>query len=101
MIAAVTVGITVDDTIHYLVRFGAALKKEKDYGRAIREANRSVGTAILFTSCILMGGFSVMCLGSFIPSIYFGAMTALTLFLAILCEIFMTPILLLWFKPFK
>ena len=101
MIAAVTVGITVDDTIHYLVRFGAALKKEKDYGRAIREANRSVGTAILFTSCILMGGFSVMCLGSFIPSIYFGAMTALTLFLAILCEIFMTPILLVWFKPFK
>ncbi|MBI4412581.1 MAG: MMPL family transporter [Deltaproteobacteria bacterium] len=101
MIAAITVGITVDDTIHYLVRFGDAIRREGDYGLAIRRANRTVGTAILFTSCILMGGFSVMCLGSFIPSIYFGAMTALTLFLAILCEIFLTPILLLWFKPFK
>ncbi|MBI2340554.1 MAG: MMPL family transporter [Deltaproteobacteria bacterium] len=101
MIAAITVGITVDDTIHYLVRFGDVVRREGDYRGAIRQANRSVGTAILFTSLILMGGFSVMCLGSFIPSIYFGSMTALTLFLAILCEIFLTPILLLWFKPFK
>ncbi len=101
MIAAVTVGITVDDTIHYLTRFQAILKREKDYLTAMRLTNETIGTAIIFTSCILIGGFGIMCLGSFVPSITFGGMAALTLFLSIFCEVFLTPILVMKLKPFK
>lgn len=101
MIAGVTIGITVDDTIYYMIRFRDFLMEERDYRRAFRRTNEAMGTAILFTSCILMGGFGVLCLGSFVPSIYFGALVALTLFLAIFCEILLTPLLILWLKPFK
>lgn len=101
MIAGITIGITVDDTIHYLTRFKEILQKEKDYLSALRFTNQSIGTAIIFTSCILIGGFSVTCLGSFVPSIYFGTMSALTLFLSIFCEVCLMPLLIIGLKPFK
>ncbi len=100
MIAGVTIGITVDDTIHYLSRFKEFLKKYHDYDRAIFETNQTIGTAIIFTTCILIAGFLVLCFGSFVPSIYFGALIALTLFLSVFCEIFLTPVLIKWMRPF-
>ncbi len=101
MLAGITIGITVDDTIHYLNRFRTCVMAHGDYDRALEESNQSIGTAIMFTTTTLICGFGVLCFGSFIPSINFGSMVALTLFLSIFCEIFLTPLLVLWTKPFK
>lgn len=100
MIAGVTIGITVDDTIHYLVRLKECWKKTGDIENAILLTHQKTGKAVLFTSTILMAGFGVLCLGSFPPSVYFGSMVALTLFLSILCELLLMPVLLKYFKPF-
>lgn len=100
MIAGITIGITVDDTIHYLARYRGYLQQGNDRGTAARLTNRSIGGAIIFTSSILIGGFGVLGLSSFKPSVYFGEMTALTLFLSVICEIFLTPLLLKWLNPF-
>jgi len=101
LIAGVTVGITVDDTIHYLTRFKELFHQTKDYTKAIQDSNASVGAAIIFTTTVLTLGFGMMVFGSFMPSIYFGGMSAVTLFISVICEIFMMPLLLLWLKPFK
>jgi len=100
MTAGVAIGITVDDSIHYLVRFKKMLVELKDYKLAIAETNKSIGTAVIFNSTILMCGFLVLCLSDFTPSLYFGAVTTLTLLLAIFCEILLMPVMLLLFKPF-
>ncbi|MDO8520222.1 MAG: efflux RND transporter permease subunit [Deltaproteobacteria bacterium] len=101
MIAGVTIGITVDDTIHYLARYRHYLKSGMPPAKAHRRTNGEIGRAIVFTSSILMAGFGVLLLGSMKPSVYFGGIVALTLFLAIFCEIFLTPLLLKWWKPFN
>ncbi len=101
MIASVSIGITVDDTIHYMIRFREILKEEKDYWKAIRLTNNTAGTAIVFTTCVLVGGLSVLMLGAFSPTVMFGAMVSLTLLVSIICEIFMTPILIVWLKPYR
>jgi len=101
LIAGITVGITVDDTIHYLTRFRDRLQATGDYWKAMEETNHSIGTAIVFTTSILVVSFGVLCLGSFVPSITFGAMSSLTLLLSIFCEVFLTPVLVTMIKPFK
>jgi predicted RND superfamily exporter protein len=100
MTAGIAMGITVDDSIHYLVRFKAVLRRVGDYRLAIAETNKSIGTAVVFTTFVLMAGFGVLTLSQFSPSVDFGAMTVLTLFLSIFCEIFLMPLMLLWLKPF-
>ena len=100
MTAGIAMGITVDDSIHYLVRFKTVLQRVGDYRLAIAETNKSIGTAVIFTTFVLMAGFGVLTLSQFSPSVDFGAMTALTLFLSIFCEIFLMPLMLLWLKPF-
>ncbi len=101
MTAGIAIGITVDDSIHYLIHFKKALKKLGDYDLAIRETNKTIGSAVIFTTTVLVFGFGVLCFSNFSPSRYFGMVTALTLFLSIFCEIFLMPLLLLWFRPFK
>lgn len=101
MTAGVAIGITVDDSIHYLVKFKKILLEVKDYAQAIALTNKSIGTAVIFNSVVLMGGFGVLGFSDFLPSRYFGLVTALTLFLSIFTEILLMPILLLVFKPFK
>ena len=101
MTAGVAIGITVDDSIHYLVKFKKVLAVVKDYSIAIAETNKSIGTAVIFNSVVLMAGFGVLGFSDFLPSRYFGLVTALTLFLSIFTEILLMPILLLIFKPFK
>jgi len=101
MTAGVAIGITVDDSIHYLIRFKKILSKVGDYHLAIKETNKSIGTAVIFTSTVLVFGFGVLCLSQFSPSVDFGASVALTLFLSIFCEIFLMPIILITIKPFK
>lgn len=96
MIAAVTLGITVDDTIYYLSRFKKNLQKTAgDIPDSILQTHTRIGKAILHASLVLMVGFGILCLGSFTPTIYFGSMVALTFFFAIIGELLLLPALLM------
>ncbi|MEA3383369.1 MAG: efflux RND transporter permease subunit [Campylobacterota bacterium] len=94
-IAAISIGIAVDDTIHYIHRFKEELKISQNKKDAMFNTHKSIGTAMFYTSTIIMIGFSILVLSSFIPTIYFGLLTMLAMFMAIIADLLLLPILLL------
>ncbi|MDZ7925382.1 MAG: MMPL family transporter [Marinagarivorans sp.] len=100
-IAAITVGIGVDDTIHYIHRFKTELAIEGDYLRTMHRAHASIGRAMYYTSIIIIFGFSIMVLSEFIPTVYFGLLTSLAMLAALVGALFLLPQLILWARPFK
>ena len=96
-IAAISIGIAVDDTIHYIYRFIAEYKESNDTKVAIFNSHASIGTAMFYTSTIIVIGFSILTLSSFIPTIYFGLLTMLAMFMAIVADLLLLPVLLLIF----
>jgi predicted RND superfamily exporter protein len=100
-IAAITVGIAVDDTIHYLHRFRIELEADGDYADAIKRSHASIGRAMYYTSSCVTIGFSVFVLSDFIPTIYFGILTALAMVAALAADLLVLPLLLERFRPFE
>jgi predicted RND superfamily exporter protein len=98
-IAAITVGIGVDDTIHYIHRFKKEFAIDHDYVEAMHRSHASIGRAMFYTSVIIVVGFSILALSNFIPSIYFGLLTGLAMVAAILGALTLLPRLILLFKP--
>ena len=99
-VAAIAVGIGVDDTIHYIHRFKTEFSKDQDYVATMHRAHASIGRAMFYTSVIIVVGFSVLTLSKFIPSIYFGLLTGLAMLAAILAALTLLPRLILLVKPF-
>ncbi|TVZ37799.1 hypothetical protein P886_2144 [Alteromonadaceae bacterium 2753L.S.0a.02] len=99
-VAAITVGIGVDNTIHYVHRFRRELVLNGDYRQCMYVAHGSIGRAMFYTSVIIIFGFSIMVLSAFIPTIYFGLLTGLAMFLSLLGALLLLPRLLIVFKPF-
>ena len=99
-IAAITIGIAVDNSIHYIYRFKEEFKKLKDYKKTIDRCHGTVGIAILNTSITIVFGFSILVLSNFIPTIYFGIFTGLAMMLAMLLVLTLLPCFLISFKPF-
>ena len=99
-IAAITIGIAVDNGIHYIYRFKEEYEKNKSYEDSIRLCHSTVGVAILNTSITIIFGFSILVLSNFIPTIYFGVFTGIAMFLAMISVLTLLPALLLIFKPF-
>jgi predicted RND superfamily exporter protein len=99
-IAAITVGIGVDDTIHYIHRFRHEFQQDRNYIAAMHRAHGSIGRAMYYTSVIIIAGFSILTLSNFIPSIYFGALTGVAMLVALLGALALLPKLILVFKPF-
>ncbi len=99
-IAAITVGIGVDDTIHYIHRFQRELKHDGDYMATMHRAHGSIGSAMYYTSVTIIVGFSVLALSNFIPSVYFGLLTGLAMLAAIMGALTLLPKLILMVKPF-
>lgn len=97
-IAAISIGIAVDNTIHYIHRFRLEFKQSKDLHLSIKNSHRSIGTAMFYTSTIIMIGFSILVLSSFIPTIYFGLLTMIAMFMAIVADLLLLPVLLMLFK---
>ncbi len=97
-IAAISIGIAVDDTIHYIHRFTLEEKQNTDAKVSIFNAHASIGTAMFYTSTIIIIGFCTLVLSNFIPTIYFGLLTVLAMFMAILADLLLLPVLLLLFK---
>ena len=100
-IAAITIGIAVDNSIHYIYRFKEEFLKIKNYKKTLKLCHSTVGIAILNTSITIVFGFSILVLSNFIPTIYFGIFTGIAMLLAMISVLTLLPALLLTFKPFK
>ncbi len=99
-IAAITIGIAVDNSIHYIYRFKEEFNKIKDYNKTVKLSHSTVGVAILNTSITIVFGFSILVLSKFIPTIYFGMFTGLAMLLAMISVLTLLPALILIIKPF-
>ena len=99
-IAAITIGIAVDNSIHYIYRFQEEFEKIKNYNKTLDRCHSTVGVAILNTSITIIFGFSILVLSNFIPTIYFGLFTGLAMLLAMLSVLTLLPKLILTLEPF-
>ncbi len=99
-IAAITIGIAVDNSIHYIYRFKEEFKKINNYNKTLDRCHSTVGIAILNTSITIVFGFSILILSNFIPTIYFGVFTGIAMLLAMISVLTLLPKLILTFKPF-
>ena len=99
-IAAITIGIAVDNSIHYIYRFKEEFYTSNDYNKTLELCHSTVGRAILNTSITIVFGFSILVLSKFIPTIYFGIFTGLAMLLAMVSVLTLLPSLLLLIKPF-
>ena len=100
-IAAITIGIAVDNSIHYIYRFKEEFRTVNDYYKAIDICHSTVGKAILNTSITIVFGFSILVLSKFIPTIYFGVFTGIAMLLAMVSVLTLLPSLILLIKPFE
>ena len=100
-IAAITIGIAVDNSIHYIYRFKEEFKNIKDYNKTLKVCHSTVGVAILNTSITIVFGFSILVLSKFIPTIYFGIFTGLAMLLAMISVLTLLPSLIIMVKPFS
>ncbi|MDB2341306.1 MMPL family transporter [Candidatus Pelagibacter bacterium] len=99
-IAAITIGIAVDNSIHYIYRFKEEYLKHQDYEKTLKICHSTVGVAILNTSITIVFGFSILVFSKFIPTIYFGVFTGIAMLLAMISVLTLLPSLLLLSKPF-
>ena len=100
-IAAIIVGIGVDDAIHYLYRFRHEFQETKDVKESVKNSHDTIGSALYFTSITVIIGFSVLAFSNFIPTVYFGILTALAMVLALLANLTILPSLLIKFYKEK
>ena len=100
-IAAITIGIAVDNSIHYIYRFREEYAELKDYKKTIKLCHSTVGVAILNTSITIVFGFSILVFSNFIPTIYFGIFTGIAMLLAMISVLTLLPSLILVTKPFE
>jgi predicted RND superfamily exporter protein len=99
-IAAITIGIAVDNSIHYIYRFREEFPKTGDYVKTLHYCHANIGKAIFYTAITIIIGFSILTMSNFIPTIYFGTLTALAMLIALLAALTLLPKLILIWKPF-
>ena len=99
-IAAISIGIGVDNTIHYIYRYRTEIGKDGNYVAAMYRSHGSIGKAMYYTSLTIIFGFSILALSNFKPSIYFGLLTGAAMLSALLGALLLLPQLLILFKPF-
>jgi len=99
MIANVTIGIAIDDTIHFIVWFRRNIQQGMSHADAIVQTLKDVGKPIFITTVVLFMGFFVLVLGSINPTRAFGVLTALSMLFALMGDLFILPSLIMIFKP--
>ena len=98
-IAAITVGIAVDNTIHYIHRFQKEFKVDQNYLETMDRCHGSIGKAMYYTSVTITLGFSILALSEFMPTIYFGLLTGAAMVIALLGALALLPLLIVLFRP--
>jgi hypothetical protein len=99
-IAAISIGIAVDDTIHYIHRFREEYETDRDYISTMHRCHGSIGNAMYYTSITIIAGFSILVFSNFIPTILFGLLTGLAMLIALVTALSLLPRLIIVFKPF-
>ena len=99
-IAAIVVGIGVDDCIHYLHRFRDEIAVDQNYRAAMQRSHGSIGRAMYYTTLTVVVGFAMLTLSNFTPSLYFGVLTVVAMIAAVAGALLLLPKLILMFKPF-
>ncbi len=98
-IAAISIGIAVDDTIHYVHRYRREFRKDRDYHAAVTRAHASIGRALFYTTLTITLGFSILALSNFVPTIYFGVFTGIAMVAALVADLTLLPLLIVRFQP--
>ena len=99
-IAAIGVGIAVDDTIHYIHRFKQEFQEDRNYINTMHRCHGSIGHAMYDTSVTIIIGFSILAMSNFIPSVYFGLLTGLAMLIALIAALTLLPQMLILGKAF-
>ena len=99
-VAAIAIGIAVDNGIHYIYRFREEYASNGSYVETLRICHSNVGMAVYYTTMTVVFGFSILMLSNFIPTIYFGVLTAAAMFIALVAALTVLPKLILMLKPF-
>ena len=99
-VASISVGMAVDNTIHYLYRFRTSIQQGMSAEASMKESHLSVGRAIFYTAFTIAVGFSILGLSNFAPTALFGIFTAIALLLAFISSLTLLPLLLVKFKVF-
>ena len=99
-ISAITLGIAVDNSIHYIYRFREEFARTGNYLETLFYCHANIGRAVYYTAITIIVGFSIMVMSNFIPTIYFGLLTALAMLIALLAALTLLPKLILMWKPF-
>jgi predicted RND superfamily exporter protein len=97
-IAAINIGIGVDDSIHYIHRFREEFAGDGSFWGAIRRCHNSIARAMYYTSITVVLGFSILALSNFIPTIYFGILSGLAMITALIANLMLLPVLLVRFR---
>jgi predicted RND superfamily exporter protein len=100
-VAAVSVGMGVDNTIHYIFRFKKEYLASNNYLTASKNTHTTVGKALLYTSLTIIFGFLSLTISNFNPTVYFGLFTALAMIMAVISSLVLLPALLIKLKPLK
>ncbi len=98
-IAAIVVGMGVDNCIHYIHRFMREFPVDRDYRATMFRCHGSIGRALYYTTVTVVVGFSTLVLSNFNPSIYFGLLTVLAMAAAVIGALLLLPLLILWWQP--
>ncbi len=97
-IAAINIGIGVDDSIHYIHRFRGEFLQDRNFWMAINRCHNSIARAMYYTSVTVVLGFSILALSNFIPTIYFGILSGLAMITALIANLMLLPILIARFR---
>jgi len=99
-IASITLGIAVDNSIHYIYRFRDEYPRLGNYVQTLHYCHANIGRAIFYTAITIIAGFSILVLSNFLPTIFFGLLTALGMALALFAALTLLPRLILLSRPF-
>ena len=99
-VAAISIGIGVDNTIHYVHRFLKEYDLQKNYDLAIKNSHATIGRAMFYTSLTIVLGFMILVSSNFNPSVFFGIFTSFSMIVAILAALMLLPVLIRHLKPF-
>ena len=98
-VAAISIGMAVDNTIHYIHRFKLEFQKTSNYELSMQNSHRTIGRAMFYTSSTIIIGFLVLVTSNFNPTVYFGLFVSLAMFMALMGALTLLPQLLIIFKP--
>ncbi len=98
-IAAISIGIAVDNTIHYIHRFKTEFEFDGNYINTMKRCHASIGNAMFYTSFTVIIGFSILIFSNFIPTVLFGLLTGFSMLVALIAALSLLPRLIIVFKP--